>query len=137
MVEKKKQPAGSNFWQVIFPTSLGAVLVILIGAWFVFYSSSGNVSRFAEISTVLLVIPVYIIALVVGLVLVGLIYLVTRIMGWIPGAADPILKALDKIRQGASLLSKTSARVVIEPASWAAGIRRKKPPTDREIKLSD
>lgn len=137
MVEKKKGSAGSYFWQIIFPTLLGAALVILIGAWFIFFSSAGNVSRFAEISTVVLVIPIFFIALVVGLVLVGSIYLVTQIMSWIPAAADPILKVLDKIRQGANLVSKNSTRVVIEPAAWAAGIRRKKPPADQKIKLSD
>jgi hypothetical protein len=137
MVEKKKHPAGSNFWQIIFPTSLAAVVLILVGVWFIVYASPGNVSRFAEISTVLLVIPVFFFALVIGLVLAGLIYLVTRVMEWIPGVTRRVLAVLDKIRQGASFLSKNTARLVIEPAAWMAGIRKRKPQVDQEIPLDE
>jgi predicted PurR-regulated permease PerM len=137
MAEKKKPPAGSSFWQILVPMLLAALLAVLLGAWFAVYSSPGNLSRFAEISTVLLVIPVFFAALVFALLLVGLIYLVQWMMDWIPRATGPILEALQKVREIASRISGLSARVVIEPAAFLAGIRRKKRPPDREISLTE
>jgi flagellar biosynthesis protein FliQ len=135
MDEKKKYSVGSNFWQIILPTLLGAVLIILVGLWFVLFAGPGNVSRFAEISTVLLVIPVLFFALLIGLILAGMIYAVTWIMDWIPRLTAPVLTILEKIRQAAGMLSKNSARLVIEPASWMAVFRREKPRADQEIQL--
>ncbi|MEJ2413204.1 MAG: hypothetical protein P8Y34_09475 [Anaerolineales bacterium] len=135
MEEKKKYPAGSNFWQIILPTSLGAVLIVLAGLWFVLSAGPGNVSRFAEISTVLLVIPVLFFSLLIGLILAGMIYAITKIMDWIPRMTAPVLTILEKIRQAAGMVSKNSARMVIEPASWMAGFKRKKPRADQEIQL--
>lgn len=135
MKEKKKYPAGLNFWQIILPTLLGAVLIILAGLWFVLSAGPGNVTRFAEISTVLLVIPVLFFALLIGLILAGMIYAVNWIMNWIPKMTAPVLTILEKIRQAAGMISKNSARLVIEPASWMASFRREKPRADQEIQL--
>ncbi len=137
MVEKKKSPAGSGFWQIVFPASVSALLVILLGGWFVISTSPGNLSRFAEISTVLLVVPVYIIALVFALLLVGLIYLVGRVRELIPRATGPVLRLLERTRQIAGAVSRNAAGLIIIPTSLLAGFRRKNPPTDQEIKIND
>lgn len=137
MTDKKNRPAGSSFWQIIFPFLVAAVLVLLLGGWLTGYASPGNLSRFAELFTVLLVIPVFFAALVFALVLVGLLYLAARLMDWIPQATGPILGVLEKIREFAGRISGVSTRAVIEPAAFLAGIRRKKRPADQEISLSE
>ena len=137
MAEKKKSSRGSDFWQIIFPTLVGAVLILALGVWFGLTASSGNLSRFAEISTALLAIPVYIAALLFALVLVGLIYLVSKLIRGIPQITGWILEVLDKIRGGAELGSKSIARLVIEPAAILAIFQRKRDRQDPEIKLND
>lgn len=137
MVEKKKRPAGSSFWQIIFPTLVGAIGVILIGIWFTLYSSSWNLSRFAEISTVLLVIPVFFAGLVFALILGVSILLVSRVMTWIPSVTVRLLEILEKIRQAAEVVTRTAARLVIEPAALLAGLRREKPSESQTIKLDE
>lgn len=133
----QKQPAGSSFWQVVFPAILAAVLLILVGVWIAAQGSAASVSRYAEISTVLLVIPTAIASLVFGLILVGVIYLVSQIMHRIPPVTGWILKGLEKVREAVGAVSKRSAGVVIGPASFLAGLRRKKPPVEQQIKLED
>jgi membrane protein required for beta-lactamase induction len=137
MEQKKKRPAGSDFWQIIFPSALGALILILLGVWLVLSAGTANVSRFAEISTVLLVVPVFFLALLVGLILVGVIYGVSRFMDLIPRMTEPVLAVLEKIRQAAGAFSKASARLVIEPTAWVAGVKKNKHRADQEIQLND
>jgi len=137
MVEKKKSSGGSEFWQIFFPTILGGVLLLVLGIWLGITGSSGSLSRFAEISTVLLVIPVYLIALLFALMLVGMIYLVGKLLQVIPSATSWVLGILDKIRDGTISGTRTLARLVIEPAAFLAGFQRKRYRQHSEIKLND
>ena len=137
MAEKKKSPRGSEFWQILFPALLGAAMILAFGIWFGITGSTVSLSRFAEISTVLLAIPVYIAALLFGLVLVGLIYLINRLIQGVHGINERVLPFLDKIRKGAVQGSQSLARLVIEPLAIMAILQRKKGHRDPEIKLND
>ena len=137
MAEKKQSPRGSEFWQIIFPTLVGAAMVLTLGIWFGITGSTGSLSRFAEISTVLLAIPVYIAALLFALVLIGLIYLITRLIQGVPEFTGRVLQFLDKIRNGAFKASQSIAGLVIEPVAIMAIFQRKKGIRDPEIKLND
>lgn len=137
MAEKKKSPRGSDFWQILFPTLVGAALILALGIWFGLTGSSGSLSRFAEISTVLLAIPVYIAALLFGIILAGLIYLVGKLIQGIPPITQWMLTVLDKVRGGAQQGSRSLARLVIEPAAVLAIFQRKRDRQDPEIKLND
>jgi hypothetical protein len=135
MKMNKERPAGSSFWQIIFPTLVGGILVIAIGVWFALNAGSSDLSRFAEISTVLLVVPVLITSLVFGLILVGSIYLVVQVIKWVPGVTEWILEKVQLIQRAAVRLSKFTASLVIEPAAFLAGVRRKKTRPDQKIDL--
>jgi hypothetical protein len=137
MAEKKKSPRGSEFWQIIFPALVGAVLLLALGIWFGFTGSSGSISRFAQISTVLLAIPVYIISLLFALLLAGMIYLVGKLIQGIPPVAERLVNLLNRIRGSASQASKSLARVVIGPAAIMAIFQRKPKRQVEEIKLND
>ena len=137
MAEKKKSPRGSEFWQIIFPVLVGVGLILSLGVWFGFTGSTMNLSRFAEISIVLLAIPIYIAALVLGIVLVGLIYLVGKMIQGVPPITGRVLEILDRIKKGAVLGTRSLARVVIEPTAILAIFQRKPDRQDPEIKITD
>jgi len=137
MAEKKKSPRGSDFWQILFPTIVGAVLLVALGVWFGITGSTESLSRFAEISTVLLTIPVYIAALLFALVLVGLIFLASKLIQGIPSITGRVLQVLDKIQDGAAQVSRFLARLVIEPTAILAIFQRKRDRRDPDIKLND
>ena len=137
MAAKKKPPQGSEFWQIIFPTLVGAVVILSLGLWFGLTGTSGNLARFAEISTVLLVIPVVLGTLLIGLLLFGLIYLVGRLIQGVPPITERILILLEKIRDGAKLGTKSVAKIVIEPAAALAIFQPKKKRQDPDISLND
>ena len=137
MAAKKKPPQGSEFWQIIFPTLVGVVVILSLGLWFGLTGTSGNLARFAEISTVLLVIPVVFVTLLFGLLLFGLIYLVGRLIQGVPPITERILLLLEKIRDGAKLGTKSVARLVIEPAAALAIFQPKKKRQAPDISLND
>ena len=111
--------------------------MLALGIWFGVTGSSGNISRFAQISTVLLAIPVFIASLVFGLMLVGLIYLVGRLHQGIPPIAERLLHLLDRIRDTAVRGSRSVAKLVIEPSAKFAIFKRKPDHPVEEIKLND
>jgi hypothetical protein len=124
MAEKKKAPAGSFFWQIIFPTLIGTLLILFVGILVILYTSSGNISRFAEVSTVLLVIPVLFSSLLLMLLLVALIILVIKIIQGLPSITGWILDKLEWVQKGVQTVSENAVVPVVRPAALLAGIRR-------------
>ena len=137
MSAKKKSPQGSEFWQIIFPTLLSAVLIFGLGIWFGIGGSTGNLARFAEISTVLLVVPTGLAALLLGLLLGGAAYLIGRLIEGIPPLTGKVVEFLEKIRAGAKQVSSSAARLVIEPAAALAIFKPKRDRQEPEIPLND
>ncbi len=123
MAEKKKTSRGSEFWQIIFPGLVGLILVGLLCAWIVVAVSPGNISRFAEVSTVLLVIPVLFFSLF-SLILLGLlIYLVQRIIRVIPPFTTRVVEFLEKIQEAVRKISEVIVKPVFQPTSVLTVIR--------------
>ena len=85
--------------------------------------SPGNISRFAEISTVLLVIPVLFFSLFAFLLLGLLIYLVQRVIQVIPPFTTQAVEFLEKIKQAVQKISELIVKPVIQPTSVITGIR--------------
>lgn len=137
MASKKKAPRGSEFWQILFPTLVGAALILALGVWLGLTRSSGSLSRFAEISTVLLAISVSSISLLIGLLLVRSIILVNKLIKGIQPITEWVLGILDKIQDGVKRGSGSLARLVIEPAAVLAVFQRKPDHRGQEIKIKD
>ena len=123
MTEKKKNSRGSDIWQIFFPALVGLILIGTLCAWVVVGVSPGYISRFAEISTVLLVIPVLISAIFILLLLGLLIYLVQRLIQVIPPFTTRVVKFLEKIQEVVQKISDVIVKPVIQPASVITGIR--------------
>ncbi len=121
---KEKNPSGIKFLADHIPTIIGTLLLLLVGIWVILYTSPGNISRLAEISTVLLVIPVLISSLLVMFLLGASIVLVIKIIQGLPTITGWIFDKLEQIQKVVRLVSKNAAVPVIRPASILAGIRR-------------
>lgn len=137
MADNKRTRAGSTFWQITFPALIGSLIILMLGAWIVLESNPGTISRFAELSTVLLVIPVFFSSLLLLVVLGALIYLVLKIIGGLPSITGRILSVLEKIQHGAEVISKNIAKILIGPTVFLAGFRRKKSKEGPDIILKD
>ena len=111
MAEKNSSPKGSEFWQIYFPALLGLIFIGLICAWVVIGVSPANVTRMAEISTVLLVIPVLIFSLLNFVLLGLLIYLVQRMIQALPPFTSRILDLLEAVRNWVEKFSE----LIVQP----------------------
>ena len=123
MEEKRSHPAGSPFWQIAMPIILGGTLIVLLGVWTVLKVSPGNVSRFAEISTVLLLIPYMGLSLIGALLLVGLIVLTIKIIGGLPTYTGKILEFVNRVNASVKKMSDVAAAPVIRPAAFLSGLK--------------
>jgi hypothetical protein len=123
MVEENKETRGSEFWQIIFPALLGLILIGLICAWVVISGTDNEVTRFAEISTVLLVIPVLIFSVLSLLFLAIFIYALQRLIIAIPPLTKSIFGFVERIRLWVEEFSELVTGPVTGPAALLAGIR--------------
>jgi len=85
--------------------------------------SAGNISRFAEISTVLLVIPGLFFSILFLVVLVGLIVLVIRIIQAVPLISSRVLEYSNKFRDLIAKVSDIIVKPIINPAAILGGFR--------------
>ena len=98
--------------QIILPVVLSAVLVIgmILLISVVTFKYGGDVSRWAEISTIWLTIPIIVAGLIFLAILMGLIYLLVRVLGVLPYytslAQDYIYIAQIYIVRGADMAVK-------------------------------
>lgn len=123
MTEKSRASKGSEFWQIFFPALVGLILVGLLCAWIVVSVSPGTLTRFAEISTVLLVIPVIFFSLFSFLLLGLLIYLVQRLIQIIPPFTGRVVEYLERVQEIVQKISAMLVKPVIRPTSVVLGIK--------------
>ena len=123
MDEEKKGSRGSEFWQIIFPALMGLILIGLLCAWVVVGVNPVEITRFAEISTVLLVIPVIIISLLSFVILGLFIYLVQRLIVGIPPISTRILGFLDQVKTAVQKVSDAIIQPILNPAAIIIAIR--------------
>jgi hypothetical protein len=72
--------------QILFPVLLAAAAFIIapIAAWMTVMHGQGEVGRWAAISTMWLLIPVMIGGVILLVVLIGLVFVASRVHAWIP-----------------------------------------------------
>ncbi len=103
-------------WQILFPVIVSALLFIALIALIsvATFRDHGDVGRWAAISTIWIVIPIMLASLIFLLILIGLIYLMARLLGILPvytGAAQ------DYVYRGASYVRRFTDAVV-RPVFW-------------------
>ncbi len=123
MAEEKRSPVGSSFWQIIFPAIAGTIIILLICIWVVIGVGAGNISRFAELSAVLLIIPVLFFSLIILVILAACVVLSVKMIRGLPPITSRIVEFLDKIRDGVSKFSEIIVQPVIRPSAYLKGFR--------------
>jgi hypothetical protein len=77
------------FWQITFPLAIALLIILCMvtGVILAGIKGVGDISRWADISVIWLLIPAIVLTLIAFFFLVGFIYLITRLLGVFPGAA--------------------------------------------------
>ena len=98
--------------QIILPVALGALLLVgmIVLISLATFKSNGDVSRWAAISTIWIVIPILLAGLILLAILIGIIYLMAHALGALPHysgiAQDYVYKASAYIIRGADMAVK-------------------------------
>jgi hypothetical protein len=98
--------------QIVLPVAIAAVLMIalIVLISLVTFNSNGDVSRWAAISTIWIIIPILLAGLILLAILIGLIYLMARAVSALPTytaiAQDYVYKARAYIIRGADMVAK-------------------------------
>jgi len=99
-------------WQIILPVALTALLFIalIVLVNIATFNQGGDVGRWAAISTIWIVIPVMIAGLILLALLIGIIYLLAKLLNLTPKytgiAQDYVHKAAAYIKRGSEMVVK-------------------------------
>jgi hypothetical protein len=77
------------FWQITLPLTIALLLILCMvtGVILAGIKDVGDISRWADISVIWLLIPLIVLALIAFFVLAGFVFLITRLLGILPGYA--------------------------------------------------
>jgi hypothetical protein len=101
------------FWQITFPLAIALLLILCMvtGVILAGVKGLGDISRWADISLIWLLIPLIVLTLISFFAVTGFIYLITRLLGVLPGYAR---LGQDYVRLF-QVRSKQIANQVVEP----------------------
>jgi hypothetical protein len=112
--------------QIILPMALAALLfvalVVLINL--ATFGGNGDVARWAAVSTIWIAIPIMIASLIFLAVLIGLIYLLARLLGIAPIYTNKAQNFVQKLGIRIQLAADASVKPVMFWDSIGASIRR-------------
>lgn len=119
------------FWQITFPLII--VLTIILGlTGGVIYAGViglGEVSRWADVSLIWLLLPALVVALLMLLMLVGMVMLVAKLLGVLPGYARLVQDFVNLLRNRVKLISEKSVEPLLRlhslKAEWDTLRRRR------------
>ena len=141
MNDKLPQPVHESYlnyrrdrvWKIIFPVVLSVVLciamIVLINI--ATFRDNGDVARWAAVSTIWIVIPIMIGMVIFTVLLLGLVYLMYKLLNITPTytgvAQDYVNKAAIYIKRGADAVAKPIINLNGILASISAFFERMKP----------
>lgn len=102
-----------RFWQIIFPIVLFSIFLGVVGV-FTVLAGAGIDRLMADISIIWLVIPILFSALILLAVLVGLIYLVSRLLSITPVYTRKVQSFFVRIEQGTRKITSS----IVNPILW-------------------
>ena len=118
------------FWQITLPVTVGAALLlaIAIGVLISYFSSTGNIAKWASVSVIILIVPAMVIGLVLIVASAGMAYVATRALSEAPYFARrvqdiTVLIAL-RINKAAEASAEPFLRVHQFTAAFRALFRR-------------
>jgi len=114
------------WWQITLPLVFGCLLlaVVIGGLVRVATDSTTEIGRWADISQMWVMLPAFGAALLLLVLLIGVTYLVTKLIGVLPGyarlAQDTITVAMLKVMGVSNILVKP----VLKLKGWLAAVQR-------------
>jgi len=118
------------FWQITFPLIIALLLILgLVGVViFAGFQGLGEVSRWADVSLIWLLLPALVVVLVMLLMLSGVVYLITRLLAILPGYARLAQDFFYLVQVRVKSISDKLVEPVLKLRSFKAGadaLRRK------------
>ncbi|MDZ7843488.1 MAG: hypothetical protein U5K99_01595 [Anaerolineales bacterium] len=114
----------SPFWSVIFPLLVGSILIAALGVWAIITSAGGgDVSRFADLSAVLLIILLGLFFLAPLFLLGAAAYGLFRLYDVIPQGTRWLLGGSRKVQEMVTRAAELTAEPVLRVKSFQAGLQ--------------
>jgi hypothetical protein len=124
MDENKKTYHKGAFWQITAPLILGAVVIFGFGVWAAIEAVGGaDVSRFADISAVFLLIPAMLLSLLPLALLGLLIYGLTRLMHFLPEGTRRVRRFVKRVHKVVDTASAKVVEPILRIKSVGAGLK--------------
>jgi hypothetical protein len=113
------------FWQITVPVTVGGVLLLLIaiGVVIAYFANTGDIAKWASVSTIILIVPAMIIGLIVIVVSAGMAFLVTRGLSEAPFIARRIQDIAVLIVVRVNKASDASTEPLLRVHQFTAGLR--------------
>jgi hypothetical protein len=113
------------FWQITVPVTVGGVLLLLIaiGVVIAYFANTGDIAKWASVSTIILIVPAMIIGLIVIVVSAGMAFLVTRGLSEAPFIARRIQDIAVLIVVRVNKASDASTEPFLRVHQFTAGLR--------------
>lgn len=109
--------------QILLPLVLGAALGGF-GLFALLNANTGNVTRAAELATVLLAIPLIVMGVIFLVAIVALIYVLGVAMKWIPTKTVYAHRLMDRVNSVAQRGATLAAQPLIVLDSWSNALSR-------------
>jgi uncharacterized oligopeptide transporter (OPT) family protein len=113
------------FWQITVPVTVGGALLLLIaiGVVIAYFANTGDIAKWASVSTIILIVPAMIIGLIVIAVSAGMAFLVTRGLSEAPFIARRIQDIAVLIVVRVNKASDASTEPFLRVHQFTAGLR--------------
>ncbi|HEX6270505.1 MAG TPA: hypothetical protein VFZ43_09735 [Anaerolineales bacterium] len=118
--ESYQRHRGQRTWQIILPVVLAAIVFVALIVLVILAASrgTGDVARWAEVSTILISIPIIIVGFLVLLLLAGFVYLKIRLLQIAPIYTG---KAQDFVYKISGAV-KRAADAAVKPVFYLSGV---------------
>ena len=113
----------ANFWQIIFPMIVVFLLFVTVSVT-VATRSNEVASQWADVSTVWLLIPVIIFAIIIMVIMGGLIYGLARLIDITPKGTQKLYGFIRLVGKKIESLADSAAKPVIKSGGFSASLRR-------------
>ncbi len=113
-------------WQITLPLVIGCLIIALASAGVIWSAVDANpdLSRWSDISLMWLILPALFLALIPLAVVGGLTFLVSKLLGVLPGYTRLVQDAFVNLESKMLKVSDALVAPSLKLKSWAAGARR-------------
>lgn len=111
--------------QIWLPLGIAAVIALGVAVWAVVAATSpgSTMTHFADVSAVMIILPILFAGIIYLIVLAGSIFLLVRIYQKLPGLNRKIQAVFDRIENGVRRAADQAVRPVYTVNGWSATLK--------------